>query len=61
MDNVQGGGVLVNVLTPPPSGNPVSAPEMDPPFSKILDPPLYTLIVDIVQIEIIILLFDLTT
>ena len=24
----------------PPSGNPVSAPEMDPPLSKILDPPL---------------------
>ena len=23
--------VLVNVFTPPPSGNPVSAPEMDPP------------------------------
>ena len=38
----RGGGVLVNVLTPPPpSGNPVSAPEMDPPpLSKILDPPL---------------------
>ena len=38
----KGRGVLVNVLTPPPpSGNPVSAPEMDPPLSKILDPHLW--------------------
>ena len=27
-------GVLVNVFTPPPSRNPVSAPEMDPPFKN---------------------------
>ena len=30
----KGGGVLVNVFTPPPSGNPVSAPEMPPPFKN---------------------------
>ena len=27
-------------MSSPPSGNPVYAPEMDPPPSKILDPPL---------------------
>ena len=33
----RGGGVFVNVFTPPPSGNPVSAPVFHP--SKFRPPP----------------------